>query len=140
VISLTPDERILPVVFIPSTELSTVRARGLLPEKVPHADAAANAARAALLVAALTRDPSLLLVATEDRLHQDYRRPAMPLSLQLMESLRAQGVAATISGAGPTVLALTDTDGVYRVGAAAGPGWRAERLAVDTVGATVRLG
>jgi homoserine kinase len=138
VISLTPDERILPVVFIPATELSTVRARGLLPEKVPHADAAANAARAGLLVAALTSDPSLLLVATEDRLHQEYRRPAMPLSLQLMESLRAQGVPATISGAGPTVLALTDAAGVYRVGAAAGPGWRAERLAVDNVGVTVR--
>ncbi|HEY3604280.1 MAG TPA: homoserine kinase [Sporichthyaceae bacterium] len=138
VISLTPDERIHPVVFIPAAELSTVRARGLLPDKVPHADAASNAARAGLLVVALTSDPSLLLVATEDRLHQDYRRLAMPLSLQLMESLRAQGVAATISGAGPAVLALTDMAGVYRVGAAAGPGWRAERLAVDTVGATVR--
>jgi homoserine kinase len=55
-----------------------------------------------------------------------------------MESLRAQGVPATISGAGPTVLALTDAAGVYRVGAAAGPGWRAERLAVDNVGVTVR--
>jgi homoserine kinase len=139
VISLTPDPRIMPVVFIPSTELSTVRARGLLPAQVPHADAAANAARAGLLVAALTSDPSLLLAATEDRLHQEYRRPAMPLSLELMESLRTQGIAATISGAGPSVLALTDSTDVYRVGAAAGPGWRAERLAVDTVGATVRV-
>jgi homoserine kinase len=139
VISRTPDERILPVVFIPSTELATVRARGLLPATVPHADAAANAARAGLLVAAMTSDPSLLLAATEDRLHQQYRRPAMPLSLQLMESLRAQGVAATISGAGPTVLALAGTADLYRVGAAAGPGWRVERLAVDPVGATVRV-
>jgi homoserine kinase len=139
VISRTPDERIVPVVFIPSTELATVRARGLLPSTVPHADAAANAARAGLLVAAMTSDPSLLFAATEDRLHQDYRRPAMPLSLQLMESLRAQGVAATISGAGPTVLALADSADLYRVGAAAGPGWRVERLAVDTVGVTVRV-
>ncbi|HEY2831189.1 MAG TPA: homoserine kinase [Sporichthyaceae bacterium] len=139
VISRTPDERILPVVFIPSTELATVRARGLLPATVPHADAAANAARAGLLVAAMTSDPSLLLAATEDRLHQQYRRPAMPLSLQLMESLRAQGVAATISGAGPTVLALAGKADLYRVGAAAGPGWRVERLAVDPVGATVRV-
>jgi homoserine kinase len=139
VISRTPDERILPVVFIPSIELPTVRARALLPATVPHADAAANAARAGLLVAAMTSDPSLLLAATEDRLHQDYRRPAMPLSLQLMESLRAQGVAATISGAGPTVLALAGTADLYRVGAAAGPGWRVERLAVDTAGATVRV-
>jgi homoserine kinase len=139
VISRTPDPGIVPVVFIPSTELATTRARGLLPATVPHADAAANAARAGLLVAAMISDPSLLFAATEDRLHQDYRRPAMPASLELMESLRAQGVAATISGAGPTVLALANAADLYRVGAAAGPGWRVERLAVDTVGASVRV-
>jgi homoserine kinase len=67
------------VAFVPDQRLATERARGLLPECVPHADAAANAARAALLIAALTsgaagRDlgPDVLLDATDDRLHQSY--------------------------------------------------------------------
>ena len=74
---------------------------------VPHADAAANAGRAALLVAALGGQPEQLLRATEDFLHQDYRRPAMPESLALVDRLRADGHAAVVSGAGPTVLVLT---------------------------------
>ena len=82
-------------------------ARRLLPEDVPHGDAAFTAGRAALLVTALTREPALLLAATEDRLHQPYRAPAMLESYDLVERLRSAGVAAMISGAGPTVLALT---------------------------------
>ena len=72
--------------------------------------AVANAARSALLVAALTGRPDLLLAATQDRLHQDYRRPAMPDSLALVGSLRSKGIAAVVSGAGPTVLALLPED------------------------------
>jgi homoserine kinase len=56
----------------------------------------------------LTRRPDLLFAATEDRLHQGYRGSAMPGSLALVERLRADGVAAVVSGAGPTVLALCD--------------------------------
>jgi len=52
-------------------------ARGLLPAAVPHADAARNAGRAALLIAALTARPDALLEGTEDKLHQDYRATAM---------------------------------------------------------------
>ena len=81
----------------------------------------------------LTRAVLLQVIAEQEQ----FGTPV--LSLELMESLRAQGVAATISGAGPTVLALTDATDVYRVGAAAGPGWRVERLAVDAVGATARV-
>lgn len=134
---LEPSPRIAPVVFVPDTELSTRKARGLLPKTVPHADAAANAARAALLVHAITHDPDLLLVATEDRLHQDYRGPAMPASLDLIKRLRGEGVPATVSGAGPTVLALATTETVERVADSAGEGWRVHRLSVDPVGATV---
>lgn len=94
------------VVFVPPTPVETEVARGLLPASVPHADAAANAGAAALLVAALTGRPDLLLPGTEDLLHQGYRRPAMPQSLELIEALRADGVAAVVSGAGPSVLAL----------------------------------
>jgi homoserine kinase len=98
------------VVLVPPTALSTSVARGLLPDVVPHRDAAANAGRAALLMAALSGRPSLLLAATEDLLHQAYRRPAMPDSLALVDSLRAAGHAAVVSGAGPTVLVLTLAD------------------------------
>ncbi len=93
-------------VFVPPEPVSTELARGLLPEQVPHRDAAANAGRAALLVAALTQAPERLISATEDLLHQTYRAPAMPGSHQLLRRLRVDGVPAVISGAGPTVLAF----------------------------------
>lgn len=96
----------IPVLAIPSFESSTKKARGLLPDQVPHADAARNAGRSALLVAALTGTPGALFAATEDRLHQSYRVPAMRRSASLLEKLRANGHAAVVSGAGPTVLIL----------------------------------
>ena len=102
------DPRVSAVVFVPPTPLETTVARGLLPATVPHADAAANAGRAALLVAALGGHPEHLLLATRDWLHQDYRAPAMPESADLVRALRADGVPALISGAGPTVLAFCD--------------------------------
>ncbi len=107
-IRMDPAPSVVPVVFVPANPVLTETARGLLPRTVPHVDAAANAGRAALLVEALTRRPELLLAATEDRLHQEYRLPAMPESVALVNRLRADGVPAVISGAGPTVLALTE--------------------------------
>jgi len=109
-----------------------------LPATVPHADASANSARAALLVHALTAAPDLLLVATEDRLHQEYRRPAMPASLDLVGRLRAAGLPATVSGAGPTVLALACENTLEEARGATPDGWRVEELPVDGAGATVR--
>lgn len=97
------------VVAVPSFTQSTQAARDLLPGSVPHDQAAKNSSRAALLVHALTADPALLLEATEDFLHQEYRRQAFPLSMSLVDSLRRQGFAAVISGAGPAVIVLTDT-------------------------------
>lgn len=123
------------VVFVPSTELSTDTARGLLPATVPHADAAHAAGRAALLVEALTRRPDLLLPATEDRLHQGYRAPAMPATAGLVDALRAAGVAAVVSGAGPSVLALTAA--VDEPAVPPPPGWTVLDLPVSSRGAQV---
>lgn len=95
-----------PVVLLPLTTLSTHQARTLLPATVPHGDAVFNGARAALLVHALAEDPSLLLQATEDRLHQEQRAPGMPQSVELMRVLRHEGLPAVISGAGPSVVVL----------------------------------
>lgn len=132
------DLRISAVVLVPPAGVSTEVARGLLPPQVPHADAAADAGRAALLVAALAGRPDQLWRATRDYLHQDYRRPAMPESLALVDRLRADGVAAVVSGAGPTVLAFSDgleSRGTKRLLARAPAGWTALPLAVDHDGA-----
>lgn len=138
----TVDPRVSAVVFVPPEPVSTEVARGLLPARVPHADAAADAGRTALLVAALAGQPEHLHRATRDYLHQEYRRPAMPESLALVDRLRADGVAATVSGAGPTVLAFTD--GASSTSASTTglldrcpPGWAAHHLAVDRDGARV---
>jgi homoserine kinase len=136
-IRLDPASSIAPVVFVPSVPVLTETARGLLPRTVPHVDAAANAGRAALLVEALTRRTDLLLPATEDRIHQDYRAPAMPESTALVAALRAEGVPAVISGAGPTVLALAEDETADKVARVAGNTWAAHRLELDSAGASV---
>jgi homoserine kinase len=137
-VRLDPSSALVPVVFVPGTPVLTETARGLLPRTVPHADAAVNAGRSALLVEALTRSPELLFPATEDRLHQDYRAPAMPASAALVGALRAEGVAAVVSGAGPTVLALVPgEEAAEKVVGFAGEGWAAHRLRLDRDGACV---
>jgi homoserine kinase len=129
-----------PVVLVPEATLSTHVARGLLPDRVPHADAAFNAARAALLVHALTTDPGWLLESTDDRLHQRPRGAAMPDSLALIDRLRAKGHAAVVSGAGPSVLVLGPDSAVPDVLALTPSGWTALPLEVDAVGAEVLVG
>jgi homoserine kinase len=131
------DESLAPVVFVPGTSSSTKAARRLLPDVVPHQDAAHNAGRAALLVEALRHRPDLLLTATDDRLHQQYRAEAMPRTTALVGELRAAGIPATVSGAGPSVLALTTAS--TRAGALAmgRRGWSPLPLDVDPEGATV---
>lgn len=132
---LDPHPRLRPVVAVPSVRSATAQTRGMLPAQVPHADAAFSAGRAALAVHALTREPALLLPATEDRLHQDYREPAYPRSALLVQQLRKAGVAATISGAGPSVLALT-TDGIIP-SAVDVEGFEVTELSVDVAGVQV---
>ena len=105
------DPAIVAALFIPNMSVATEAARGLLPQTVPHVEAAANSGRAALLVHAMASEPDLLYDATCDWLHQGYREAAMPRSYELMKSLRGRGFAAMISGAGPSVLVLgTRTD------------------------------
>jgi len=105
-VKISPHPDLSAVAFIPKGGVSTSKARRLLPESVPHEDAARNAGRAALLVEALEHHPEYLFDATEDLIHQQYRREAMPRSLSLVTKLRSVGFAAFVSGAGPTVLLL----------------------------------
>ena len=146
---LVVDPRVAPVLFVPTTTLSTHLARGLLPAAVPHADAAHAAGRSALLVHALTREPALLFEGTEDRLHQAHRAPAMPESAALVAGLRADGHAAVVSGAGPCVLTLAvlthdehagDPASATEVRALLGStpdGWECRPMRVDHTGAVV---
>jgi len=136
-LSLPVADPIVALVFIPVAQVATSKARRLLPAELPFGDAAASVGRAALLTAALTSRPDLLLSATEDRLHQRYRAPAMPRTAALVEKLRGNGVAAVVSGAGPTVLALSDASSVESVRAALPSGWRAMELAVEPAGARI---
>ena len=139
-------EELVPVLCVPAVPLATVTARKALPDVVPHADAAANSARAALLIAALTSRPDLLLAGTEDFLHQPYRVAGMPATAALVSRLRDAGIAAVVSGAGPSALALTvdgrgpDSADVARIAADAADPWQVLPLQVDTAGARLLPG
>lgn len=135
-VRLDCDPAIRPVVLVPPFSTSTAHARTLLPATVPHGDAAFAAGRSALLVAALTGSPEALLAATEDRLHQPHRMPAMPHSARVVADLRGVGLAAVISGAGPSVLVLARDDmEVERVIASTPQDWGCLALVVDIAGA-----
>lgn len=135
-VKLAAADGVQATIFVPEERGLTATARAALPSSVPHGDAAFNTGRAALLVHALAHDPALLFAATEDRLHQGYRAEAMPGTASLVAALRSVGVAAVVSGAGPTVLALSPVPGDFRPGSA----WRAEALGVDGTGALVKGG
>jgi len=133
-----------PLVCVPETTMSTALARSLQPSSVPHEDAIFNVSRSALLIAALIQSPELLLAATEDKLHQSYRASAMPETDALIQVLRKNGLAAVVSGAGPSLLVLC-SDPAQRLVAAqlvaenAATPWQSLMLAVDFKGATVIL-
>ncbi|HEY0530063.1 MAG TPA: homoserine kinase [Actinoplanes sp.] len=133
-VRLATADGVRPTVFVPTERGYTASARAALPSSVPHADASFNAGRAALLTHALTNDPELLFAATEDRLHQGYRAEAMPGTASLVAGLRSVGVAAVVSGAGPSVLALSEVPADFHPGTE----WRAETLGVDAAGALVK--
>jgi homoserine kinase len=136
-VRVEPDPRVRPIVAIPTVQASTAKARAALPASVSYPDASFNLARSALLVHALTREPSLLLDATDDRMHQHQRQAVYPGSIELMTALRQRGIAAAISGAGPTVIAFATRDGAdtaRTLGELAGSAWRVLALDVAAVG------
>ena len=136
-IPVHPDIRAL--VLVPNHHLSTAKARRLLPETISHSAATINVGRSALLVHALTAQPGLLFPATEDHLHQEFRREGMARSLDLMNKLRAAGVAATISGAGPSLLILHTGNQQERdeIVKSAGESYSPHDLAISTAGVEV---
>lgn len=126
-------------VLIPGFKLATSKARGLLPAEVPHRDAAFNVGRAALLPLALSQHPELLFYATEDRLHQEYRRLGMPDTLKLLDMLRAQRIPAAVSGAGPSIIVFASLAETLRQEVQR-RGWKPRELAVSESGIIVADG
>ena len=135
-VSLKVDDRIKALLLVPDNQLSTSKARKLLPETISHQDAVLNSSRTALLVHALAERPDLLFTATQDLLHQSYRASAMPKTISLVEKLRGAGLAAVVSGAGPSVMVLysNSEDEIDQVASLA-PGFTAMKLAVAKTGA-----
>ena len=134
------------VLCVPPFPLATLAARQALPAAIPHADAAANAARSALLVAALTGATEVLFAATEDFLHQPYRAAVMPDTAELVRQLRRAGLAAVVSGAGPAVLVLAfeghgpPLAAVDSIGRGTGIDWQVTPLEIDRQGGHLRQG
>jgi homoserine kinase len=126
-----------PIALVPEARVSTEAARAALPREVSHADAAANAAHAALLGAAIASgDADLFAAALHDRLHEPYRAPLSPVYESARATPGARGV--TISGSGPTVIVWAREDEADAVAAglrARHPEARALRLAVSAHGA-----
>lgn len=125
---------IVPVVAIPDFELSTAEARRVLPAEYSRADAIFNMAHLGLLLRGLeTGNPEWLRTALQDRIHQPYRQ-------QLIKGYQAVEAAAVdagayglvISGAGPTLLALTDIDHAEAVKAAMTHAWAEEQVKGQT--------
>ncbi|MBI4531046.1 MAG: homoserine kinase [Candidatus Latescibacteria bacterium] len=106
---LDPPENLSAVVVVPDFHLSTQTAREILPTEIPKSDAVQNVGRASLLVGAIVRGRfDLLRTAMEDRLHQPYRERLIPGMRAILDAaLDAGALGTALSGAGPTLLALT---------------------------------
>lgn len=124
---LPPTEALRPVLCVPAQRQATHAARGLLSQHVALADAATTGARAALVLAALCGCGALEAETMRDVLHEPARFAAMPHTATLVGALREAGLAACLSGAGPTALAVPhagDRAAVDRVTRLAGDGWQ----------------
>ena len=138
-----PSGGVRPMILVPGESLATKQARKVLPDEIPRADAIANAARTAGLLSMLTgaaeATPERLLECTQDRLHQPYRAPLMPRTADAISALRERGVAAAVSGAGPSVvcLVLRGAENAVRDAAAPMDGWKLLDVDWDLEGARI---
>ncbi|MEH2068627.1 MAG: homoserine kinase [Nostoc sp.] len=121
---------IIPVVAIPDFELSTSEARQVLPSEVSRADAIFNTAHLGLLLRGLeTGKPEWLKTALQDKLHQPYRKTLIPsYDAVNLAAVTAGAYGMVISGAGPTLLALTDELHSEAVEAAMSNAWEQEGI------------
>jgi homoserine kinase len=138
---------IVPVVAIPDFELSTEEARSVLPKQISRGDAIFNIARMGLLIRALeTNHSDWLQAALEDKLHQPYRQALIHGYQEVkLAAISAGAYGLVISGAGPTLLALTNSTQAETVASAMEEAWtqigitaEVRSLYLDTKGTNVR--
>jgi homoserine kinase len=122
------------VVVVPAFELSTRKARAVLPKKIPRADGIFNSVHTALLVKALeSGNPLWLQEALQDRLHQPYRMALIPGFEALQQTALEQGAyGMVLSGAGPTVLALCPEEAVQEVGSSLVYTWGQHKITAES--------
>ncbi len=123
------------VLLIPSFGMKTAQAREILPAQVPLRDAVFNLSRTGLAVAAIcARRFELLATATQDRLHQPYRRTLFPTMERVFAAAREAGAyGAFLSGAGSTILAFSPPGRTRAVAAAMHQVAEASGLAAETM-------
>ena len=124
---------IVPIVAIPSFELSTKLARQVLPATYSRADAVFNVAHLGLLLRGLaTGKREWLQAALQDRIHQPYRQALIPgYDVVQAAALKAGAYGLVISGAGPTLLALAETHTATAVSEALATAWADQAFAVN---------
>jgi homoserine kinase len=128
------DAEIVPIVAIPNFELSTQKARSVLPTNYSRQDAIFNAAHLGLLMRALqTGNQSWLSAALQDRLHQPYRQALIPGYEAVYTAAMAAGACGlVISGAGPALLALAHQEQALAVEGAMATAWKQQNIGVYT--------
>ncbi|ASC72378.1 Homoserine kinase [Halomicronema hongdechloris C2206] len=126
---------VIPVVAIPEFELSTAAARQVLPQHYSRADAIFNLAHMGLLIRALeTGNGDWLRQALCDRIHQPYRQSLIHGYGAVAMAARAAGAyGVVISGAGPTLLALTSAAQATSVQQAMAEGWQQQGIACQVL-------
>jgi len=129
------------VFAIPELRVETKRARAALPAAIPHATAVQAAARGAALIHGLvTADPDSLSVGLDDLLHVPYRRSLVTGYDAVTASARAAGAyEATLSGSGPTVVAVTTPARAAAVGEAMVRTWEELKVNAETFALTRRV-
>ncbi|HKA58078.1 MAG TPA: homoserine kinase [Gemmatimonadales bacterium] len=134
VAQLTLHESLALTFAVPDFIVETKQARAVLPQTVPHALAVEAAARSAALVQGLTcAEPRLLVAGLQDVLHVPYRRALVRGYDAVANAARAAGAfGATLSGSGPTMLAVTTADNAAAVGAAMVGAWRDAGVRAET--------
>ena len=130
---LDPSDRLVPILAVPREGFSTAKARAALPDDVSFLDAQFTAARAGLLVAALTTGAGsdVLADAMDDRLHEPHRMKLMPETAAVHREIKEAGLPVALAGAGPSLLivvprpeAATRAEQVRRICRARNSGWR----------------
>jgi homoserine kinase len=134
-------DTIVPVVAIPNFELSTAEARSVLPNEYSRADAIFNTAHLGLMLRGLeTGNPEWLAAALTDRIHQPYRQKLIPGYPDVERAvIGAGGYGMVISGAGPTLLALSSSDRAEAVATAMTQAWEQHNIQVQAQSLTVDL-